>query len=267
MSAQHGNRREPAFNMPGLVVGTIGLLVLVHAIRQFLSPATDFAQLLDYGFIPAQWSVALDRLSASDVVNASSIGAGDNAAELGQALANLVLGPESDRHPWAPLTYAGLHVSWTHVVLNCVWLAAFATPVVRRCGTARGIALGIVTAFAGAVGHWLVHPAGITPLIGASAIVSGFMAAAATFVFDRDESFRLTGMTRLGRAVAVLARLARNRTAVIFLGSWFVLNLLSGFFTEPLGISEASIAWEAHLGGFLAGLLLFPLIDPARAEA
>jgi membrane associated rhomboid family serine protease len=38
-------------------------------------------------------------------------------------------------------------------------------------------------------------------------------------------------------------------------------------FVQPFGISDASIAWEAHLGGFLAGLVLFPLIDPLPARA
>ena len=49
-----------------------------------------------------------------------------------------------------------------------------------------------------------------------------------------------------------------------FLGIWFVTNLLFGMVATPLGISDASVAWEAHIGGFLAGLLLFPMVD--RAE-
>jgi membrane associated rhomboid family serine protease len=43
---------------------------------------------------------------------------------------------------------------------------------------------------------------------------------------------------------------------------WLGINYLSSLIAEPLGVTDASIAWEAHVGGFLAGLLLFPLVDP-----
>jgi membrane associated rhomboid family serine protease len=56
----------------------------------------------------------------------------------------------------------------------------------------------------------------------------------------------------------------RNSRAALFLGIWFATNLLFGIIAGPLGITDASIAWEAHIGGFLVGLLLFPLVD--RAE-
>jgi membrane associated rhomboid family serine protease len=51
---------------------------------------------------------------------------------------------------------------------------------------------------------------------------------------------------------------------VLFLGLWFATNLLFGVAAVPLGIVDTSIAWEAHIGGFLVGLLLFPLLDPGR---
>jgi membrane associated rhomboid family serine protease len=50
----------------------------------------------------------------------------------------------------------------------------------------------------------------------------------------------------------------------MFLGSWFVINLVFGLVAGPLGVTDASIAWEAHVGGLLAGLVLFPLLDPER---
>jgi membrane associated rhomboid family serine protease len=51
---------------------------------------------------------------------------------------------------------------------------------------------------------------------------------------------------------------------VSFLIAWFGLNFLFGFVSVP-GVSDGmSVAWEAHLGGFLAGLLLFDAFDPVR---
>jgi membrane associated rhomboid family serine protease len=67
-----------------------------------------------------------------------------------------------------------------------------------------------------------------------------------------------------------LLGVAKNSRAALFLGVWFATNLLFGAVAGPLGITDASIAWEAHIGGFLVGLLIFPLVDrfePVRFQA
>ena len=48
---------------------------------------------------------------------------------------------------------------------------------------------------------------------------------------------------------------------------WFASNLVTGIGAVPLGLSDAPIAWQAHIGGFLLGLLAFPLFDPVRVSA
>ena len=58
-----------------------------------------------------------------------------------------------------------------------------------------------------------------------------------------------------------LAALFRNSQAALFVGIWFVTNLLFGLVAAPLLVMDASIAWEAHVGGFVVGLILFPLVD------
>jgi membrane associated rhomboid family serine protease len=264
MSAPRIRPREPIFTMPGLVVGAIAVLIGIHALRGLLSDLTDLGLVVDFGFVPAQWSVGLGFVSDEEVISAASAGT-DNALTLRGAFARFVTEQGSLR-PWSGLTYALLHGSWIHVVLNCVWLAAFMTPVVRRAGAARSTVLAAISAFGGALAHWMAHPLGVEPMIGASAAVSGFMAAAATFVFDRSGSSY--GPAPEGRGFARIAsairRVLRNRTALMFLGSWLVINLVFGIVATPLGVADAAIAWEAHIGGLLAGLILFPLLDPDR---
>ena len=167
-------------------------------------------------------------------------------------------------HAWTFLTYALLHGSWTHVVLNCVWLAAFGAPVLRRIGNARSLVLALATAIGGALTHWAANPESIQPMIGASAIVSGVMAAASLFAFEPRRA--RVGATPASR-LQPYAGLLRNRTAVMFLGSWFVLNILFGLLAAPLGLVEGGIAWEAHIGGLVVGLLLFPFLDPGPPDA
>jgi membrane associated rhomboid family serine protease len=59
-----------------------------------------------------------------------------------------------------------------------------------------------------------------------------------------------------------LARVFRDGRALTFLLTWFGCNILFGAFATPLGIGDATVAWEAHIGGFLFGLLAFSLFDP-----
>jgi membrane associated rhomboid family serine protease len=63
-----------------------------------------------------------------------------------------------------------------------------------------------------------------------------------------------------------LPELLRNRQAAVFVGLWFATNLLFGLAARPLGVVDAGIAWEAHIGGFVVGLLLFPLFDRGPAS-
>ena len=102
-------------------------------------------------------------------------------------------------------------------------------------------------------------------MIGASGAISGFMAAATRFAFQRGGPLSFIGANDDAyRVPAVpLAAALRDRRIVVFLGLWFALNIVFGLGTLAMpGIDEQQVAWQAHIGGFLAGLLLFPLFDP-----
>jgi membrane associated rhomboid family serine protease len=247
--------REPAFNLPGVILACIVALVLVHAVRSFvLAPEADLRLLIDFAVVPARWSLAWDASRANDILR--------DAGSL-EPLARYLV-EEGDPKPWTALTYALLHGSWSHVLLNSVWLAAFGSPVARRCGAARFGTIFAVAAIGGALAHALVHPSSVLPMIGASAGVSGLTAAAATFVFPNDREpgvgFRATREAH-ERPRQSLGELLRNRSAATFLLAWFGSNFIFGFAAQPLGIVDSAVAWDAHIGGFLAGLLLFPRLD------
>ena len=165
-----------------------------------------------------------------------------------------------DLRPWTFVTYGFLHADLSHIGLNSLWLLAFGSPVARRFGSWRFAAFFAVTAAAGALAHWAAYPAGFAPVIGASASVSGAMAAASRFMFQPRRP------DDLQRPVLPLARLLADRRVVLFLGIWIVVNLVTGLAAVPLGLSESGIAWVAHIGGFLAGLLLFGLFDPVKSD-
>ena len=94
----------------------------------------------------------------------SEAGAGLSAAGGGAAAgARALHRRRGAAKPWTALTYAFLHGSWAHVLLNSVWLAAFGTPVARRCGGLRFLLLGALCAVGGAVAHVVVHPLSVAP--------------------------------------------------------------------------------------------------------
>ena len=67
---------------------------------------------------------------------------------------------------------------------------------------------------------------------------------------------------RFRRPALPIAQAFRNRTVVAFVAIWFIVNLAFGSGAPSLTGGDNPIAWEAHIGGFVLGLLLFPLFDP-----
>lgn len=231
--------REPLFNIPPIVVAVLALLVLVHAVRVFLfSEQQDIEFLLLFAFIPARY---------------------DSSVILGGAL------PGGAADVWTFVTYALLHADWTHLGVNSVWLLPFGSAVARRFGPLRFLAFLAVTAAAGAALHLATHAGEEYPMIGASAAISGTMAAAMRFAFQRGGPLGLLRDTeeRTYRVPAIpLRNVLRDPRVLLFLIVWFGINLLFGLGSLPIAGGEHTVAWQAHIGGFLSGLLLFSWFDP-----
>jgi membrane associated rhomboid family serine protease len=265
MPLQPSSTREPVLNLPRIVTLSILVLVAIHGLRLFLSSEDDFTLVFDWAVIPARWAITFGGVQVQEVLDAVREGASDETRAALDGLAHYVL-DDGEAHPWTALTYAFLHGSWAHVLVNSVWLAAFGTPIARRCGPWRFLLLCALAAIGGALLYVYMNPLQILPMIGASGAVSGLMAAASWFMFAPAGwhwEGRLTQPHERPREP--LGAMIRNRQVLMFVGVWFAANYVFAF-VQPLGVTDASIAWEAHIGGFLAGLVLFPLIDPLPAK-
>ncbi len=263
--------REPIFDAPAVVVALVAVLIIIHVGVTWASePAQDwiFSQ---FAFIPGRLTLAIWPERINDLLARANLSpeARQQASLLRAAFPLLQDGPKL----WALLTYAFLHASWVHVGLNAVWIIAFGPPVARRIGSARFLALFAATAAAGALVHWVFNTTDATPLIGASAADSGLMAAAARFIFEpggplggSDGYSRASPIADYRAPAPPLRRLLRERNVVIFLIIWLVTNFVFGAGAQNFGLSEAPVAWLAHLGGFALGFFLFPLFDrpPSR---
>ena len=254
-------KREPVFNIPGVILGVLAVLVLVHVVRQVLPQATDERLLLNLAFEPGTFTYAFapERVVSGLRLLAMQNEAGLQRAELGQYILE-----QGGLRPWTVLTYGLLHADWSHIGLNGLWLLAFGTPVARRIGPVRFVALSLAASVAGAAAHYITHPVDLQPVIGASAAVSGCMGAALRFMFQPDAPRQTPdGDPAAARPVALtrLRDMLGNRRVMTFLLVWFVTNLLFGLGSVPFGLTSGAIAWEAHIGGFVFGMLAFDLFD------
>ena len=136
-----------------------------------------------------------------------------------------------------PVTYQFLHGSITHLAVNMLGLLAFGAGVEQRLGRWRFAAFYLLCGIAGAFTQFAVDPHSSEVMIGASAAISGLFG----------------GILRL----AVF-----RRGFWLLVGLWFVLNAATGL--AGIGSEGAPVAWVAHVGGFVVGLVLYPLF--ARGE-
>ena len=239
-------KREPLFNIPPVIVALLAVLAAVHAVRTYLlTEQQDMEVLLTFAFIPARYDTSIVL---------GGVLPGGFGAQL-----------------WTFVTYAFIHADWTHYGVNAVWLLPFGSALARRFGPVRFLLFLAVTAAAGAALHLATHAGEEVPVIGASAAISGTMAAAMRFAFQRGGplSFRRSGDDSDYRVPAIpLIAVLRDPRVVAFVAVWFGINILFGLGSLPLpGVgANQVVAWQAHIGGFLAGLVIFSWFDPAPQQ-
>ena len=227
MEELRGERsREPMFDLPGVLVGLIAVLVVIQVGRGFLSPRADDLVLALFAFVPDRY-----LLEAGEPAYPGGWGA---------------MG-------WTFFSHAALHGGWTHLIFNAMMLAAVGRVVVLRIGGARFMALVAAAAACGATVHLALEWGSGVPMIGASGAVFGVLGAALRFVF-------VTPWAPLPSAVAALG-LPRVRGFILALVAMNVILVVAG--GAPFGGDEGTVAWGAHLGGFLPGFFGFRAFDRA----
>jgi membrane associated rhomboid family serine protease len=224
------SRREPVFNLPPVVLAVIGICVVVYLVQEYvLTPTQQETLLIDGAFIPVLYT--------------------------GQYGFDWFLFSR-------PFTYAFLHGGFAHLAINMIWLAAFGSPLANRFGALWFALFFAVTGLASVALFWAVHPFGEAPLVGASGAISGMMGAAARYGFRIDRS---SGKAAFAGARLPMAAVLRSRGVMTFLVVWMVINLITGLIGAP-GLA-GQIAWEAHIGGFVAGFFGLRFFDrPQQAD-
>ncbi len=233
--------QAPVLNAPRVVMVLIAMFAVIHFIRFLMPVQWDIETLILFSFIPARYG------GAEHIVLPGGMAAGI----------------------WSFVTYAFLHGNVVHLIVNAVWMLAFASPVARRLGWVNFLWFSLVCSISGVLTHLVFHWGEAVPVVGASAAISGHMAAAMRFVFQAGGPLGSIGNSG-DDAVFVPAMSIRetfsDRRVVSFLAVWIGINLLMGLGALQLDDSLSNIAWEAHIGGLVAGLLLFGFFDRRQSS-
>jgi membrane associated rhomboid family serine protease len=152
------------------------------------------------------------------------------------------------------LTNTFLHGGWLHLILNMWTLWLFGPAVEDRLGPTWFLLFYLVCGVVASVTHAASDPGSTAPALGASGAIAGVLGAY-TIMFPWSQVVVLVPILFLPLFFPL--------PAIVFMGFWFVVQLLSG--TVQLLVSDESggIAWWAHVGGFIAGMVLTPLLRPS----
>jgi membrane associated rhomboid family serine protease len=225
---------EPVFNVPRPVVLAAIVMIAVQLVRSLLPDGIDVTVLLSLALMPARYSGMAVELPGGYLTAVTSF-----------------------------VTYMVVHGSWIHLVVNVLWMLAFGTAIARRIGAHGFWEFSILCGVAGAITHLVFHWGEMAPVVGASAAISGQMAGALRFIFfarrapgEQMPDFVKAPLANLGTAL-------RDHRIMGFLIFWVVLNAYFGLTSVSFGGGSDGIAWEAHIGGFVCGLLTFGFFDRA----
>ena len=212
-------------NAPSIVLVVIGVLVAVHVVLFFLGGTWQVWSL---------FAMALNPIRFTDPGFPMLAGS----------------------RYWSLVTYMLLHADWMHLTFNSLWLLVFGTPVARYLGSWRFLALCLIAGVIGGLASLFLHWGQEIFIIGASGAVSGLLAAAIPIMYGR----KVWG----GARPLTFGEFLTNPRALMFTAVWLALTLFSGAagWTGNSFMSEGGIAWEAHVGGFVGGLLAFYVLAP-----
>ncbi|HEX2590862.1 MAG TPA: rhomboid family intramembrane serine protease [Rhizomicrobium sp.] len=226
--------QQPAFNVPTSVVLLLVLLIGVHGALALLPAATADSIVAQYAFNPALYSSAF--LDTHHI---------DGGAWWQRAI------------PF--VSYIFLHADLMHLAINCLWLLAFGPVVARRFGGLRFLIFFLICGICAAAFQMVCSWGSFAPIIGASGAVSGLMAAGIRMLPLQDNRIS----ARFEKLMPIW-----SRQVLLFSIVWTLINVVAGITGfAGVGTELRLIAWQAHIGGYVAGLFLSTLFDRRNEHA
>lgn len=160
------------------------------------------------------------------------------------------------RHNYWPLiTNQFMHAGWLHLIVNMWTLWVIGRPLEQRIGPFRFILFYLVCGLIADAAHIASDPFSTVPALGASGAIAGILGGYAV-TYPRTRVHLITPV--------LFFPVTYRLPAVVFVAIWFGIQVLQGVGELFLPAGRAGIAWWAHIGGFIAGLILVRAIGPAK---
>lgn len=230
--------QPPLFMIPAMTVWLAAAIATVSLVVLLAPPELRWAVTWRLALFPQRW---LAGLGGQDVINGMLI-------------------------PWVGHLF--IHADLRHLFTNLLWLIIFGTPVARRlaalhppgrrAGAAAAFFLFFIAAgMAGAVLLIALNMRDGAYLLGASGGVSGLLGGLIRIAFRTREEFERDPLGFLPLT---------DRRLLTIAGVIVALEVVMGGFASKIGLAPANVGWEAHVGGFLFGLLTAPAFIKIRAK-
>ncbi len=226
------SRHEPMFNVQGSVLALLALITAIHVLRLWMPEVLDTWVTLALAFIPARYAGFAELLPGGNVASVTSF-----------------------------VTHTLLHGDWMHLGLNAAWLLAFGGAVANRVGSLRFLLFFAFCAAVGASTFLAYNPGQMVPMVGASGAISGLMGATMRFLFTAVDGRGLAALRDDPRSAPLmsLTTALTDKRVVLVTAVFLFANILAVYGLGSMGVS--GIAWEAHIGGYFAGLFAFGFFD------
>lgn len=243
------HRRIPWFTLLIIAINVAAMFWLVSL------PADDERQLdiqavcVNYGFVPKRLHQLSDAKEITIELPRPHEGLAPEAEV--EKPRKFRLKPNATEILVSLFTMMFLHGSWLHLGSNMWFLWIFGNNVEDRLGHIIYVAFYLLGGLLASACHWSYDPQSEIPVIGASGAVAAVLGAyLVTF-----PKAKVKTLIFLGVIITVV-----NLPALVVLGLWFLFQV-----TEALGLfqlhDQAGVAWWAHVGGFVAGAVLMPLLS------
>lgn len=144
-----------------------------------------------------------------------------------------------------------LHGGFMHLLGNMWFLHVFGDNVEDRLGPLRYVVFYLLTGLAAALTQVVINPSSQIPMVGASGAIAGVMGAY-VFLYPHAKVLTLIPIFFFFQMIVL--------PSYIFLGFWFLMQMLSGMMSLGIGSDAGGVAWWAHIGGFACGAILLPLL-------
>ena len=147
-------------------------------------------------------------------------------------------------------SYMFLHSGWLHIILNMWMLWIFADNIEDAMGHGRFIVFYLVCGLIAIGIQMAINPSASAPVIGASGAVAGIMGAY-MLLYPHGQVLTLFPV--------IIIPFFFKIPASLFLGLWFILQIFTGV-ADHFGAGTQKVAWAAHVGGLVAGMILARLL-------